>query len=172
MKSKFRWKCEQGKSFFTLAIIKGVRQISIQIEIRNTDITLHTVISLEKMIFGKSRATEQKLEQIRKQQGLLLIAYTGVVPVGFKLGYVIENGQRFFSWLGGVHEDYRRQGIAQSLLEMQEQHVRTLGIKKIYFTTFDRFPAMINLGENNQYLLAKTALEEGEVKYWYEKRLT
>ncbi|MBT3229363.1 MAG: GNAT family N-acetyltransferase [Candidatus Marinimicrobia bacterium] len=123
------------------------------------------------MIFAKSRATEQKLEQIRKQQALLLIAYDGVVPVGFKLGYVIENKQSFFSWLGGVHEDYRRQGIAQALLEKQEQHVRTLGITQIYFTTFNRFPAMINLGKNNHYSLIKTAPEQGEVKYWYEKQL-
>jgi len=124
------------------------------------------------MIFGHERATEARLEQIRNQQGLLLIAYDGVDPVGFKLGYIIANKHSFFSWLGGVHPDYRRQGIGQALLENQEQHVRTLGITEIYFTTFDRFPAMIKLGKKNNYSLVKTALDEGETKYWYARQLT
>jgi len=83
------------------------------------------------MIFGDNRATAQRVEQIRNQQGLLLVAYDGVDPVGFKLGYVIQNRTRFFSWLGGVHPDYRRQSIAQALLETQEQYAKTLGIPAI-----------------------------------------
>jgi len=142
-----------------------------RINIRSVDIELHVVNTLEKMIFGDKRATEQKLEQIRNQQGLLLIAYDEIDPVGFKLGYVIQNRTRFFSWLGGVHTDYRRQGIAQALLETQEQYVRTLGITAIYFTTFDRFPAMIHFGEKNHYVLVKSHMDEGEIKYWYEKQL-
>ncbi len=72
-----------------MAIIKGVQQISTQIDIRSVDIELHIVHLLEEMIFGVKRVTEQRLEQVRKQQGLLLIAYAGNDPVGFKMGYVI-----------------------------------------------------------------------------------
>lgn len=39
--------------------------------------------------------------------------------VGFKLGYRSTSTQ-FYSWLGGVHPDYRRRGVAQQL--MDEQH--------------------------------------------------
>lgn len=128
--------------------------------------------SLEKMIFGAARATRSKLEQIRKQQGLLLVAYDEQSPIGFKLGYVIPGQHSFFSWLGGVHPRYRRRGIGQSLLDQQEAHARMLGLKKIYFTTFDRFPVMIKLGKKNKYILAKSDLDEGELKYWYEKQLS
>ena len=124
------------------------------------------------MIFGVKKVTEQRLEQVRKQQGLLLIAYAGNDPVGFKMGYVIRNKDTFFSWLGGIHQDYRRQGIAQALLEYQERHVKSLGINRIYFTSSHRFPEMINLGKKNDYLLTKTAKDDGEEKYWYEKQLT
>jgi len=130
------------------------------------------VSSLEVMVFGRTRATKSKLEQIRKQQGLLLVAYDKQVPIGFKLGYVIPDQQSFFSWLGGIHPHYRRHGIGQSLLDQQEAHARMLGMKKIYFTTFDRFPAMIKLGKKNKYILARADLDKGEVKYWYEKHLS
>jgi len=149
-----------------------VQQISTQIDIRSVDIELHTIHFLEEMIFGEKRATEQRLKQIRKQRGLLLIAFAGNTPVGFKVGYVNQNKQTFFSWLGGVHPDFRRQGIAQTLLDYQEGHVKSLGINKIYFTSFHRFPEMINLGKKNGYLLTKAAKDDGEEKYWYEKQLT
>lgn len=129
------------------------------------------VNSLEIMVFGSARATKSKLMQIKKQQGLLLIAYDQETPVGFKLGYVIEGSKTFFSWLGGVHPDFRRRGIARSLLKYQEGHVIALGINTIYFTSFDRYSAMMNLGKQNDYVLVKSALDKGEVKYWYEKQL-
>ena len=129
------------------------------------------VKSLERMIFGEARVTESRLEKIRQQNALLLIAYDGDSPIGFKLGYVVEGTQTFFSWLGGVHENYRRQGIAQALLDFQEHEVKSMGISTIYFTSFDRFPEMIQLGKKNNYTLVKTALDGGENKYWFEKQL-
>lgn len=123
------------------------------------------------MIFGSARVTEEKLSLLRSQQAVLLIAFSGEVEVGFKLGYVIPQKSAFFSWLGGVHPDYRRQGIAQSLLEKQEAFARMLGMETIYFTTFDRFPAMIELGKKNNYSLVKSLVEDDGRKYWYEKAL-
>ena len=122
------------------------------------------------MIFGCARATASKVEKIRQQDALLLIAYDGDSPIGFKLGYTLEDRHTFFSWLGGVDPDYRRQGIAQALLEIQERHVRGLGIRTIYFTSFDRFPEMIQLGKKNNYVKVKTATEGDEKKYWFEKQ--
>ena len=123
------------------------------------------------MIFGNARVTASRLEKIQQQHPLLLIAYDGESPIGFKLGYVIEGVRTFFSWLGGVDSNYRRQGIAQALLDFQEHHVKNVGIATIYFTTFDRFPAMIQLGKKNNYVKVKTALKGGEKKYWFEKQL-
>ena len=145
--------------------------ISPHIEIRSVAVDLNIVNSLEMMIFGSTRATASKLEMIRQQDGLLLIAFDGDYPIGFKLGYVVESTPAFFSWLGGVEPKHRRQGIAQALLDFQEHHVKKRGHASIYFTTFDRFPAMIQLGKKNNYVKVKTALEGGEKKYWFEKQL-
>lgn len=123
------------------------------------------------MIFGSSRVTESKLKKIRQQDALLLVANHKRKSIGFKLGYVVQDKPVFFSWLGGVHPEYRRQGIAQALLDRQEQHAAAAGMDSIYFTTFDRFPAMIELGKNNNYILVRSEKEGNEVKYWYEKAL-
>lgn len=145
--------------------------ISPKIEIRLESLELNIINSLEMMIFGNSRVTKSRIEKIRQQNPLLLVAYIDDNPIGFKLGYVIEGGQTFFSWLGGVGAAFRRQGIAQSLLDAQEDHVRGMGVSAIYFTSFDRFPAMIELGKKNNYIKVKTALRDGENKYWFEKQL-
>ncbi|NQV41979.1 MAG: GNAT family N-acetyltransferase [Candidatus Marinimicrobia bacterium] len=146
-------------------------KISPNIEIRSVPLELNIIKSLEMIIFGSSRATASRVEKIRQQGALLLIAYDGMRPIGFKLGYGLADGHTFFSWLGGVDPNYRRQGVAQALLETQERHVKKMGIATLYFTSFDRFPAMILLGRKNGYVKVKTAVEGGEKKYWFEKQL-
>lgn len=126
---------------------------------------------LEFMIFQNRRITKEKIDKIINQHPLFLVAYDGERPIGFKLGYV-EEALTFYSWLGGVHPEYRKQGIAQTLLNMQEETVRALKMKKITFRTYDRFPAMIKLGQKNGYMHVKSESDGNETKYWYEKSLS
>lgn len=145
--------------------------IKVAITIRSIDLDKALLQELEQMIFQNHRVTDEKLDRIRNNQPVFLVAYDRKRPVGFKLGYVIPDTSTFFSWLGGVHPDYRRQGIAQKLLERQELLAREMGMNKIYFTSYDRFPAMIKLGKKNGYKLVKSEIDEEEMKYWYEKDL-
>lgn len=123
------------------------------------------------MIFQNHRSTIEKLDRIKNQMPLLLVAFDGAKAIGFKLGYAIPDTATYYSWLGGVHQDYRRRGIAQELLERQEQKASDMGMTKIYFATYDRFPGMISLGEKNGYQLARSEVDNGELKYWYEKAI-
>jgi len=143
----------------------------MMVKIKTAELDLALINKLEQMVFGASRITAEKLEQIITKQAVLLVAYRSEQPIGFKLGYQIPETLIFFSWLGGVHPEYRRQGIAQHLLDRQEYIVRKLALKKIYFTSFDRFSGMIRLGQINGYHLTRTALDNGERKYWFEKQL-
>jgi len=127
--------------------------------------------TLEYMIFGSQRVTREKLNYVSLNNPIFLVAFDEDQPIGFKLGYVIPDSSVFFSWLGGVHANYRRQGIANDLLKIQEKSAQESGMEIIYFTTYDRFPAMISLGEKNNYQLAKSEEDQGEMKYWYEKVL-
>ncbi|MEA3286538.1 MAG: GNAT family N-acetyltransferase [Candidatus Marinimicrobia bacterium] len=145
--------------------------IKTPIIIHSNKVEIHRVNEFEKMIFGSQHVTPKSLARIVNNHPLLLVASQGDRPVGFKLGYVIPDTRTWFSWLGGVHPNYRKRGIAQQLLNLQEKHAKILGLEKIYFTTFDRFTAMINLGEKNGYQLIRSELDNGEMKYWYGKSL-
>ena len=64
--------------------------------------------------------------------------------VGFKLGYKKAEGV-FYSWLGGVKPNYRKQGIAEKLLIRQEEWAKANGYKKIEVKSMNRYPAMLRL---------------------------
>ena len=53
-----------------------------------------------------------------RYNSLILIANVERQPVGFSTGFELKPNV-FFSWLTGVHQDYRRSGIATQLHEAQ-----------------------------------------------------
>ena len=50
--------------------------------------------------------------------------------VGFKLGYRRGAGL-FYSWLGGIHADVRRQGLARRLMTAQHDWARGQGYRSV-----------------------------------------
>lgn len=99
--------------------------------------------------------TNEVLDQrLQGKTCLILVAYVEGELAGFKLGYEQEEAI-FYSWLGGVAFDFRRLGLAQSLLEYQETWARRQGYNHIQVKTLNRFPAMLNLLISNQYLITE-----------------
>lgn len=99
--------------------------------------------------------TNEVLDQrLQGKTCLILVAYVEGELAGFKLGYEQEEAI-FYSWLGGVAFDFRRLGLAQSLLEYQETWARRQGYNHIQVKTMNRFPAMLNLLISNQYLITE-----------------
>lgn len=99
--------------------------------------------------------TNEVLDQrLQGKTCLILVAYVEGELAGFKLGYEQEE-TIFYSWLGGVAFDFRRLGLAQSLLEYQETWARRQGYNHIQVKTLNRFPAMLNLLISNQYLITE-----------------
>lgn len=94
--------------------------------------------------------TNEVLDQRLQGKTYLIL----VALAGFKLGYEQEE-TIFYSWLGGVASDFRRLGLAQSLLEYQETWARRQGYNHIQVKTLNRFPAMLNLLISNQYLITE-----------------
>lgn len=97
-------------------------------------------------------------QRLQGKKCLILVAYVEGELAGFKLGYEQEEAI-FYSWLGGVASDFRRLGLAQSLLEYQETWARRQGYNHIQVKTMNRFPAMLNLLISNQYLITELSAD-------------
>ena len=80
---------------------------------------------------------------------LLLVAQEGGRWLGFKLGY--RRGAMFYSWVGGVHPEAQRRGIAQALMERQHELVRRLGYDWLMTRTRAVNNAMIILNLRNGF---------------------
>lgn len=82
---------------------------------------------------------------------LLLFAEQNGQVVGFKVGYAGMGYNTFYSWLGGVLPQYRRNGIARLLADCQEEWAAAHGYDRIVFKTRNRFNAMLLFGLKNGF---------------------
>jgi GNAT superfamily N-acetyltransferase len=80
---------------------------------------------------------------------LILIAFDGNKPVGFKVGYQKED--YFYSWMGAVLPTFRKRGIAKLLAEEQENWARTKGYKTLVFKTRNQHKSMLIFGIQNGF---------------------
>lgn len=72
--------------------------------------------------------------------------------VGFKVGYDrFKDGERFYSWMGGVLPQYRLNGVASKLQEAMELKCSQMGFLKICFKTLNRHRAMIQFGHKHGF---------------------
>ncbi|MCL1090816.1 GNAT family N-acetyltransferase [Shewanella profunda] len=130
--------------------------IEIKAETKLTSELATQLIELSQQIpeLDRSLTNETLAERLDGKTSLILLAFVEGELAGFKLGYEQEE-TIFYSWLGGVASDFRRLGLAQSLLEYQETWARRQGYNHIQVKTMNRFPGMLNLLINNQYMITE-----------------
>ncbi|WP_425666172.1 GNAT family N-acetyltransferase [Vibrio tubiashii] len=87
-----------------------------------------------------------------KSCSLIQVAQQGDDILGFKIGYQIDE-TTFYSWFGGVSSLARNKGVAQKLLDIQEQWVTDQGYKQLKVKSRNQFPAMLRLLMKNGYLI-------------------
>ena len=78
--------------------------------------------------------------------------------VGFKIGYALAR-ERYYSWLGGVHEDCRRQGIGLNLMERQHQRLQSRGFNSVETNTPYTNVAMIALNHRAGFHIVGTYIK-------------
>jgi len=102
---------------------------------------------------------------------LVLTAYVEGRPVGFKVGYEREGA--FYSWMGGVLPQFRRQGIGETLAEHQEQWARRQGYSRLTIKTRKKYKAMLALLTKRGYRVLRTISKQPveETRLWFEKIL-
>jgi ribosomal protein S18 acetylase RimI-like enzyme len=109
-------------------------------------------------------------ERIADKKFLLLVAEIDNALVGYKLGYWLDDNC-FYSWLGGVHPDYRKQGIAKALLLEQERRVGELGVKEIRVKSMNQYRSMLLLLIAQGYAITGVHVNaQGKEKIHFSKK--
>lgn len=124
----------------TIIYREGTLEECVQVVEQITEfVHKETVESLSDRLCGKSRF----LVQVAEEGGQLL---------GFKIGYQLDS-QTFYSWFGGVSSLARNKGVAQRLLEIQEDWVAEQGYQYLKVKSRNQFPSMLRLLIKNGYLI-------------------
>jgi len=130
---------------------------------------LEGILELHKDIFGISDDVINKMAS--KPQLLVISAVDGKKVIGYKIGYEV-NSHTFYSWLGGVDPDYRKNGIASMLMEKQHQYLRANGYSVVQTKTMNKWRSMLVLNIKNGFDVIDTYTDEkGLHKILLEKNL-
>ncbi|MCM3090856.1 MULTISPECIES: GNAT family N-acetyltransferase [unclassified Cytobacillus] len=133
------------------------------------DDMLEGIDQLHGSIFGDSEGLAVKMKT--KPDLLVLTAMDGEKVIGYKMGYRL-NEDTFYSWLGGVDPQYRRNGIASKLMEKQHEHLKEMGYKMVRTKTMNKWREMLILNIKHGFDVIETYTDEiGIHKIVLEKRL-
>ncbi|MFY7909589.1 MAG: GNAT family N-acetyltransferase [Emticicia sp.] len=100
------------------------------------------------------------LQRLSNTQYLILVAEKDQQVVGFKVGYDRYRDGSFYSWLGGVLPENRKDGIATQLADEQEKWVSEQGFSSITLKTRNRFRAMLIFALKNGFLIENIEIKE------------
>ncbi|BDR14886.1 GNAT family N-acetyltransferase [Vibrio sp. STUT-A11] len=104
--------------------------------------------------FTNEETIESMAQRLGDKNSLILVAEKNSSILGFKIGYELDD-DTFYSWFGGVAPQARNEGVAQMLLEAQEEWVAEQGYKTLKVKSRNQFPAMLRLLLRNGYIIEK-----------------
>lgn len=102
--------------------------------------------------FGESYAFEEYRKRLEGKVCLIQFAQVKGKDAGFKIGYELKPGL-FYSWMGGVHPEFRKIGVAKSLAQSQEQWVKTKGYGYIRMKTRNYLKNMLHFALSNAFYI-------------------
>lgn len=92
--------------------------------------------------FSQAHPADRFRARLEGRPYLALLAYQGERLAGYKIGYA-ESEKQFYSWVGGVHPDFRGLGLAREMLRHQENWCRRQGYQRISVKSENRFRGML-----------------------------
>lgn len=130
-------------------------EIKLFKEIPN-QLIMNSLLQLHECIFEDTTLAE-KLKQ--KPKILIIVALKEAEVVGYKIGYEIDN-KTFYSWYGGVHEEYRGQGIAEQLMKRQHQTLIEAGYHIVQTKTRNKWRNMLILNIKHGFDIVETFTDQ------------
>jgi ribosomal protein S18 acetylase RimI-like enzyme len=92
---------------------------------------------------GDSYPFDEYQNRLNHRRHILLIAEIDGQPAGFKIGYESNKSGVFYSWLGGVIPQFRKNRLATLLAEKQEEIAKENGFEMIEFKTRNYLKPML-----------------------------
>ena len=102
--------------------------------------------------FGVPYSEDVYLNRLLSKKHLILVAKHQAKPIGFKIGYEL-NAKTFYSWMGGVLPNFRKQGIAKSLAQRQETWAVANGYSHIRMKTRNYLKPMLHFALANHFYI-------------------
>jgi len=90
--------------------------------------------------------------------------------VGFKAGYAMTE-RKYYSWLGGVHPDFRRRGIASVLMDRQHRWLVERGYAVVETAANQENHAMAQANLRRGFSVCGVRTEPHRVQILYSKEL-
>ncbi|WP_338066828.1 GNAT family N-acetyltransferase [Evansella clarkii] len=135
---------------------------------KNEEITVG-IVELHKNIFSTSENLINKISS--KEKLIVIIALDGKKVIGYKIGYELDNN-KFYSWLGGVETNYRKNGIATELMKKQHKFLKESGYSVVQTKTMNKWRGMLVLNIKCGFDIMDTYIDEkGFHKIILEKNL-
>lgn len=97
-------------------------------------------------------------------------AWNGAQLVAFKIGHAHAR-HRYHSWLGGVHPEHRRQGIAARLAELQHAWAAEQGFAAVETSADQANDAMTRANLRAGFVVCGMKTEPGRVQVLFRKEL-
>lgn len=135
--------------------------------------TLRAIIQLHQRVFTGQTADEllQEFEEVKDRKLLTVLALDDQAIVGYKMGYQRKPGH-FYSWLGCVSPDHRRQGIAGELMKRQHGWCQFHGFHTIRTHTRNQWRDMLILNIRSGFdIIGTIASANSHTTIVLEKRL-
>jgi predicted GNAT superfamily acetyltransferase len=127
---------------------------------------------LHALIFANPELSETVLKERLSWQRdpLVLLAWQDEKLVGYKIGY-LRKERHYYSWIGGVHPDYRGKGIARALMQLQHDFCREQAYLTVRTHTKNTWRQMLILNLRYDFDIIGTLTDEqGEPKLILEKK--
>lgn len=131
-------------------------------------IDLPEIVRLNTRIFEGMYETspysfEQYQNKIRNINPFILLARDENTLVGDSISF--ERDGNWYIWILGVDPKFRKQGIATSLLELNEKHANILGLKNVTVKVYNTSPDMQKLLASRNYAITNVEPSKSSHKY-------
>lgn len=122
----------------------------MKFEESNLEEVIDDILSVANSSFKRFYSKERIFKKLNGKKYWVYVVKEGNKIIGFKIWYELSPN-KIYSWLGAVHPDYRKKGIATKLMKIQFKIAKELGYGVIEIKTHVGHPEMLKMLEKEGF---------------------